>query len=159
MDAVARGAAVYLMLLVIFRIAGRRTLAQMTSFDFILLLIISEAAQNAMIGDDFSLTNGALVVLTLVGLDVLLSQVKRWSPGAELWLDGQPTIIVEQGQPKLDIMKRARVDEKDVLAAARETQGLERMDQIKYAVLETSGGISIVPFHNLAAFRVNTKPP
>ena len=80
MDAVTRGAAVYLMLLVIFRLAGRRTLAQMTSFDFILLLIISEAAQNAMIGDDFSLTNGALVIMTLVGLDVMLSQVKRWSP-------------------------------------------------------------------------------
>ena len=159
MDAVTRGAAVYLMLLVIFRLAGRRTLAQMTSFDFILLLIISEAAQNAMIGDDFSLTNGALVIMTLVGLDVMLSQVKRWSPSTELWLDGQPTILVEKGQPKVALMKRARVDEKDVLAAARETQGLERMDQIKYAVLETSGGISIIPFDNLAAFRVNTQVP
>ena len=89
MDSVARGAAVYLLLLLIFRLAGRRTLAQMTSFDFVLLLIISEAAQNAMIGDDFSVTNGALFVLTLVGLDVLLSQVKRWWPAAERWLDGQ----------------------------------------------------------------------
>ena len=56
-------------------------------------------------------------------------------------------------------MNRARVDKKDVLAAARETHGLERMDQIKYAVLETSGGISIVPFDDLAALRVNTKAP
>lgn len=145
MDALMRGAAVYLVLLLIFRLAGRRTLAQMTNFDFVLLLIISEATQNAMIGDDYSLTNGALVVLTLVGLDVLLSHVKRWSPAAETWLDGKPTIIVEQGRPKTDIMKRARVDEHDVLVAARETQGLERMDQIKYAVLESSGGISIIP--------------
>lgn len=105
------------------------------------------------------MTNGALVILTLVGLDVLLSQVKRWSPIAELWLDGHPTIIVEKGQPKADLMKRARVDEKDVLPAARETQGLERMDQIKYAVLETSGGISIIPFDDLAAFRVNAQAP
>ena len=75
MDAVARGATVYLLLLVIFRLAGRRTMAQMTSFDFVLLLIISEATQNAMIGEDYSITNGALVVLTLVGLDVLLSHV------------------------------------------------------------------------------------
>lgn len=145
MDAVARGAAVYLLLLLIFRLAGRRTLAQMTSFDFVLLLIISEATQNAMIGDDFSFTNGALVVLTLVGLDVWLSHVKRWSPAAEKWLDGKPTIIVEHGQPKMEVMHRARVDERDVLTAAREAQGLERMDQIKYAVLETSGGISIIP--------------
>ena len=72
MDAVTRGAAVYLLLLIIFRLSGRRTLAQMTNFDFVLLLIISEATQNAMIGEDYSVTNGALVVLTLVGLDVLL---------------------------------------------------------------------------------------
>jgi uncharacterized membrane protein YcaP (DUF421 family) len=145
MDAVVRGASVYLLLMLIFRLAGRRTMAQMTSFDFVLLLIISEATQNAMIGDDYSLTNGGLVVLTLVGLDVLLSHVKRWYPAAEKWLDGKPTIIVEHGRPKLDAMNRARVDERDVMMAARETQGLERMDQIKYAVLETSGGISIIP--------------
>ncbi|HEU4506375.1 MAG TPA: YetF domain-containing protein [Nitrospira sp.] len=145
MDAVVRGASVYLLLMLIFRLAGRRTMAQMTSFDFVLLLIISEATQNAMIGDDYSLTNGGLVVLTLVGLDVLLSHLKRWYPVAEKWLDGKPTIIVEHGRPKLDVMNRARVDERDVMMAARETQGLERMDQIKFAVLETSGGISIIP--------------
>jgi uncharacterized membrane protein YcaP (DUF421 family) len=145
MDAVARGAAVYLFLTLIFRLAGRRTMAQMTSFDFVFLLIISEATQNAMIGDDFSFTNGALVILTLVGLDVLLSHVKRWYPVAEKWLDGKPTILVEHGRPKLDVMNRARVDERDVMMAARAAQGLERMDQVKYAVLETSGGISIIP--------------
>ena len=114
-------------------------------FDCVLLLIISEAAQNAMIGEDYSVTNGALVVLTLVGLDVLLSHVKRWSETAEMGLDGEPTIIVEQGRPNTDKMKRARIDEDDVLMAARETQGLEGMEQIEYAVLETSGGISIIP--------------
>jgi uncharacterized membrane protein YcaP (DUF421 family) len=145
MDSVLRGAAVYLMLLVVFRLAGRRTLGQMTNFDFVLLLIISEATQNAMIGDDYSVTNGMLVVLTLVGMNVLLSHVKQWSRVAEVWLDGTPTVIVEQGEPKTEIMKRERVDEEDVLAAARERQGLERMEQIKYAVLETSGGISIIP--------------
>lgn len=145
MDAVIRGAAVYLILLVIFRLAGRRTLAQMSSFDFVLLLIISEAAQNAMVGDDFSITNGMLVVVTLVGLDILLSHVKRWSPSIETWLDGRPTIIVDRGVPDRRVMSRARIDEADVLTAAREKHGLERMDQIKYAVLETSGSLSIIP--------------
>ena len=145
MDAVARGAAVYVFLMLVFRLAGRRTMAQMTSFDFVFLLIISEATQNAMIGDDFSFTNGALVILTLVGLDVVLSHVKRWFPAAEKWLDGNPTVLVEHGRPKVDVMSRARVDERDVMMAAREAHGLERMDQVKYAVLETSGGISIIP--------------
>lgn len=145
MDAVARGAAVYLILLVIFRLAGRRTLAQLSSFDFVLLLIISEAAQNAMVGDDYSITNGMLLVLTLVGLDILLSHVKRWSPSMETWLDGRPTIVVNLGIPDRYVMSRARIDEADVLTAAREKHGLERMDQIKYAVLEASGHLSIIP--------------
>jgi uncharacterized membrane protein YcaP (DUF421 family) len=145
MDAVARGAAVYLILLVVFRLAGRRTLAQLSSFDFVLLLIISEAAQNAMVGDDYSITNGMLLVLTLVGLDILLSHVKRWSPSMETWLDGRPTIVVNLGIPDRYVMSRARIDEADVLTAAREKHGLERMDQIKYAVLEASGHLSIIP--------------
>lgn len=145
MDAIARATFIYLALLVLFRVAGRRTLMQMTSFDFILLLIVSEATQNAMLGDDHSVTNGLLAIVTLIGLDVLLSHVKRWSPAAEKWLDGLPMVVVDGGKPLRDLMARARIDERDVLYAAREKQGLERMDQIKYAVLEASGGISIIP--------------
>ena len=69
MEPVLRAAAVYVFLMVVVRAAGRRTLGEMTTFDFVLLLVISEAAQNAMVGNDFSLTNGFLVILTLVGLD------------------------------------------------------------------------------------------
>lgn len=145
MDAVMRAMIVYGALLLIFRIAGRRTMAQMTNFDFILLLIISESVQNAMIGTDYSLTNGLLVVLTLVSLDILLSLWKRRAPAIERWLDGLPTVIVEKGRPLRDRMAWARVDDEDILQAAREKQGLQRMDQISYAVLEVSGGISIVP--------------
>lgn len=145
MDAVLRAAAIYAVLLLVFRIAGRRTLAQMTNFDFILLLIISEAVQNAMTGNDYSLTSGVLVVATLVGLDILLSIVKQWVPALEKWLDGLPTILVDHGRLLNERMVRARVGEDDILQAAREKQGLQRMDQVKYAVLEINGGISIVP--------------
>ncbi len=145
MDAIYRGAIVYMLLLLIFRLAGRRTLAQMTTFDMVLLLIISEATQNALIGDDYSITNAMLIIITMVVLDISLSLVKLRSPWVEGWLEGKPTILVEHGRSLTDLMKRARVDEADVLMAAREKHGLERMDQIKYAVLETSGGISIIP--------------
>jgi uncharacterized membrane protein YcaP (DUF421 family) len=145
MDAIYRGAMVYVFLLLIFRLAGRRTLAQMTTFDMVLLLVISEATQNALIGDDFSITNALLVIMTLVSLDILLSLLKLSSPWVDRLLDGKPTILVEHGRSLTDLMKRARVDEADILTAAREKHGLERMDQIKYAVLETSGGISIIP--------------
>ncbi len=145
MSSVLRAIVVYVVLFLIFRVAGRRTLSQITTFDFVLLLIVSEATQNAMIGDDYSITNAMLVITTLVGFDVALSLWKRRFPSLDKFLDGVPLIIVEDGKPLKDRMAKARVDESDVLTAARELQGLERMEQIKYAVLERSGGISIIP--------------
>jgi uncharacterized membrane protein YcaP (DUF421 family) len=144
-NSVIRVVIIYGFLLLLFRIAGRRALSQMTGFDFVLLLIVSEQTQQAMVNHDPSLTNAFLMILTLIGLDVGLSLVKQRSPRVERWLDGIPTVIVENGRPLKDRMEKARVDEKDILSAARERQGLERMDQIKYAVLERSGGISIIP--------------
>ena len=145
MDSILRAVSVYIFLLVLFRIVGRRTLAEMTNFDLVLLLIISEATQNAMIGNDYSLTNGFLVILSLLGLDILLSLVKTHFPTFERWVDGLPLLLVDNGRPLRDVMKWARVDEADILSSARETQGLANMDQIQHAVLETNGGISIIP--------------
>jgi uncharacterized membrane protein YcaP (DUF421 family) len=146
MDSILRGLSIYLFLIVLFRIAGTRTLAEMTSFDFVLLLIISEATQQAMIDNDNSMTNAALIIVTLIGADIAMSFVKeRWKK-LEHAIDGTPVIIVEHGRPKREVMQKTRVDEEDVLAFAREAHGLERMEQIKYAVLETSGSISIVPY-------------
>ena len=72
MDSVLRAAAIYLVLLVLFRVAGRRTLSEMTSFDFVLLLVIGEATQQALLGEDFSLIHVVLVIVTLIMLDVLI---------------------------------------------------------------------------------------
>jgi uncharacterized membrane protein YcaP (DUF421 family) len=145
MDAVLRAAAIYLFMLLLFRIAGRRTLANLTNFDFVLLLIIGEATQQALLGDDFSVTNAFIVIVALVGIDIGLSLVKARSPRLGKVLEGVPMVVVEHGRPLHPRMERARVSEEDVLQSARETQGLERMDQIKYAVIELGGSISIVP--------------
>lgn len=145
MDAVFRALSIYIFLMVIFRISGKRSLAQITTFDFILLLIIGEATQQALLGNDFSLTNAFLVILTLLGADIGLSFLKDQFNTLEKFVDGVPLIILEDGRPIKERMRKARVGESDIMAAARETQGLERLDQIKYAVLERSGGISIIP--------------
>jgi uncharacterized membrane protein YcaP (DUF421 family) len=145
MDAVLRGAAIYVVLLILFRIAGRRTLGEITTFDFVLLLIIGEATQQALLAEDFSVTNAFLVIATLLAIDVALSLAKRRSQWFEKVLDGVPMVIVVDGEPLRDRMHRARIDEHDVMEAARRLRGLERMDQIKIAVLEVSGGITIVP--------------
>ena len=145
MDAVLRAAATYFILLLIFRAAGKRSLAEMTAFDFILLLIISETTQSALVDGNNSLTNTILLVVTMVGLDIALSYVKEWVRPLEKAMDSVPLIILAYGVPLDDRMKKARVDEADILSAARRSLGLERLDQIKFAVLETNGGISVIP--------------
>lgn len=145
MDTIIRAVAVYFCVWLVVRISGKRTLADITSFDFVLLLVIGECTQQALLGNDFSITTAATLIITLVGIDIIMSYVKEWFPRLELWMDGAPLVIVEDGRPIRERMRRARVDESDVLEAARRLQGLERMEQVKYAVLERSGGISIVP--------------
>ena len=145
MDSVLRGLIVYFFLLVVFRISGKRTLSQTTSFDLVLLLIISETTQQAMVDNDHSITNGFLLIATLVGTSILLAALKQFFPKLELLLEGQPVIVVNKGKLLHDVMNKVRVDEEDILFAARMLHGLERIDQIKYAILERDGEISIVP--------------
>jgi len=145
MDFFLRSAAVYLILLVLFRITGKRTLSDLSTFDFILLLIISEALQNALVGDDQSISGALAVILTLVLLDLALSFIKKRWPRIERLAEGVPLVLVEHGRVIEEHLRKGHVTQSDILQAARENQGLERMAQIKYAVLENSGGISIIP--------------
>jgi uncharacterized membrane protein YcaP (DUF421 family) len=145
MDSVVRAAAVYLVLLLLFRIVGKRSLGETGTFDFVLLLIIAEATQQAMIDDDNSMTNAFLIIVTLLALNIGFSIIKQRSPLVDRLIDDVPVLIVADGNPLNDRMNRARVDERDILQAARESQGLARLDQIQYAVLERDGAISVVP--------------
>ncbi len=146
MYTIIRGIVVYIFLLILFRISGKRSLSQITTFDFVLLLIISEVVQQAMIANDNSMVNSFLLVITLVGMDILISLFKQKSPAFGKLVDSVPVILVENGKPLKDRMDKERVDEDDILARARELEGLERMDQVKYAILEKSGGITVVPY-------------
>ena len=145
MESVLRALVVYFFLLLIFRIAGKRTLVENTNFEFVLLLIISETTQQAMVDSDHSVSNAFLLIITLVGTSIALSLLKQRSPMLEKWLDGTALVIVENGRPNRHRMDKLRVDESDVLESARKLQGLERMDQIKYAIVERNGEITIVP--------------
>ena len=144
MDTILRAVAVYLVLLVLFRATGRRSLNQITTFDLVLLLVIGEATQPALIGDDFSVTTALICIVTLLLMDVLFSLLKRDVPLAQSLLEGQPTVLVVRGQVLHEQLRRARVDEGDVLQAARERSGLLQMEEIGLAVLEVGGAISIV---------------
>jgi uncharacterized membrane protein YcaP (DUF421 family) len=145
MDSVLRATAIYAFLLLLFRVTGKRSMAQITVFDFVLLLIIGEATQQALLGNDFSLINAFVVIGTLMFLELGLSLLKGWVPKLDPVLDSTPLVIVENGKLLADRIDKERVDLSDILAAARELHGLERLEQIKFAVLERSGGISIIP--------------
>jgi len=145
METVLRGMAVYGALLIIMRLSGRRTLAQMTPFDLILLLIVSETTQQALLGgEDYSLTTSILLMVTLFTLNIALAWIKNRSPLAERLIDGVPILLVCDGRYETHALKQARINEGDVLEAARQ-QGVATLDEIRYAVLEVSGQISIIP--------------
>lgn len=145
MDSVLRALAIYAFLMVVLRLGGKRTFSQMTAFDFVLLLIISEATQQALLGNDFSLVNAFLVIITLVAADVGMSLLKQRFGILDKIADDVPVLLIADGCIRRDCLERERVDEADILTAARRDHGLERLDQIKYAVLERSGGITVVP--------------
>lgn len=146
MNPVIRGIIVYVFLLLILRIMGKRSLSETTTFDLVVLLIISEVTQQAMIGRDESLTGAVILITTLMAMDLLFTLLKKPFKLFEKAVEGTPLIIVDRGKPLKQRMDKTKVDEKDVLQAARSKLGLEKMEQVKYAVLEKDGTISVIPF-------------
>ena len=145
MDPVVRAAVTYFVVWLIFRISGKRSLSQVSTFDFVLLLIISETTQAALVDDDNSVTNSVLLIATFFGIELVLSFVKQWMPRADQILDSSPLLLVADGRLLQEPLAKERVSKEDILEAARHWRGLERLDQIKYAVLELNGEISIIP--------------
>jgi uncharacterized membrane protein YcaP (DUF421 family) len=145
MELVLRAICIYFVLLLLFRLLGNRSMSDLSAFDFILFLIVSEAIQNALVDDDHSVVMGLAVILTFVMLDLGLSILKRRYRTIEKIAEGVPVVLVDHGKLVEEHLTKSRITHSDVLQAARSNQGLERISQIKYAVLETTGNISIIP--------------
>jgi uncharacterized membrane protein YcaP (DUF421 family) len=131
--------------MLLFRITGKRTLSQATTFDFVLLLVVGEATQQALLGEDFSITMAAIVIATLIALDRLADYLGYRFPRLDKLLESVAVILIDDGKVLKDRMAKAHINEEEILTFARQAHGLESMDQIKYAVLEKSGGVTIVP--------------
>jgi uncharacterized membrane protein YcaP (DUF421 family) len=145
MESVLRVVVMYVFLMLVFRLTGKRTLGEATTFDLLLLLVISETTQQAMVDDDHSMTHAFLLIITFLAINVGLSLLKVRSERFDKLLEGAPLLLVSDGRLLRERMTKARVGEDDIMEAARHVQGLERLDQIKYAVLERRGEISIIP--------------
>lgn len=144
MESLLRAAFMYLFLMFIVRIAGKRTLSEMTTFDFVLLLIIGDSSQQAITGADYSITNAVIVISTFVVLDMLLAFLKFRFRKVDLIIDGSPIILVRNGEVITKMMKYAKIDIGDILEAARKSQGIDSLEKIKFAILEKDGEISVI---------------
>lgn len=134
---------IYLFLLVALRLTGKRQLGQFTPFDFVILLIVSNAVQNAMIGPDTSLIGGLIGAATLFALNYAFAVLSYRFNLFGRELQGVPTLLVNDGHILSANLERERIDPDDVLMAMRE-HGVADLSKVKQAVLETDGTISVV---------------
>jgi len=139
---VARGAIIYLGLFVMFRLMGKKQLGEMSPFDFVLLLIISEAVSNGLTGGDDSVGAALIVAGTLIGIAVLIDFIAYKSRTAEKVLDGVPQVIVRNGKIVKATQKKANMSESELMEALREKE-VTSLDQVKIARIETNGAVTV----------------
>lgn len=138
-----RGTAMFWFLLLIFRFVLRRDMGDVGVSDFLFVVILGDAAQNAMIGDGTSLIDGMVLIGTLVAWNFLLDWLGYRVPAVERFVSGRRLCLVRHGRMQRRAMRREYISEEDILAKARE-QGLEDLTQVRQMYLETDGQISVI---------------
>ena len=142
-EKIIRTVVVYLFLLAVLRIAGKRQVGQMTSFDLVVLLLISNVVQNSIIGADNSLGGGLLGVLAILLLNAGVARLVYRFKGARRVVEGEPTLLVHNGRILKDKMEKERITLGDLQEAMRE-HGLIDIARVRFAILEPDGKISIL---------------
>ena len=148
-EIVLRTAIVYLFLVLILRLTGKREVGQMSILELIVILIISDAVQNSMVGENTTLWGGLIAVVTLFTADYLLKFASDRSRRIRKVVEGEPRLLVRDGRVLSKALKEERVNIEDVRAAARGV-GIAQLDDVRLAVLETDGSISIIPMEGPA---------
>ena len=151
----ARTAIVYLALLLGFRLAGKREMGQMTPFDLVVILLIANAVQNAMVGPDTSVPGGLIAAAVLLAGNFALAAARDRVPWLRRAIEGEPTILVRDGEFDRESLGREDVDEDEVMMAMRE-HGISDIKDVQLAVLETDGSISVVT--GSAQFKRSRRP-
>lgn len=144
MDLIIRAFVIFVFIYLLTRIVGRRELGSNEPFDLILLVVIGDLVQQGVTQSDYSVTGALLVISTFTLLTVLVSFLSVRVPFLRPVLDGDPLILVENGKPNTANLKRQRLDLGEVLAEAR-LQQVTRLEDIQWAILESSGQISVIP--------------
>ncbi len=144
MDIVLRATAVFVLLFIVTRTIGRRELGNLEPFDLILLVVVGDLIQQGVTQSDYSLTGATLAIATLAVLTVAFSYASFRFRRLRPVLDGQPIVLVERGRT-IDVnLRRERITIEELRAEAR-LQQIASIDDVRLAVLETSGKISFIP--------------
>ena len=143
MDIVFRGIFVFVFLYVLMRMIGRRELSSLEPFDLILLIVLGDAVQQGLTQDDYSLTGAFLAIGTIAVLQLVVSYANFRFPKLRPVLDGEPIVVVQDGKPIEKNLRRERVTIEDLAAAARK-QSIAKIEDVQWAVMETSGAISFI---------------
>jgi uncharacterized membrane protein YcaP (DUF421 family) len=141
---IVRGVVVYLFLLVLLRLTGRRQVGQLAPFDLVLLLVLSNAVQNSMNGGDNSLVGGLISAATLVALNFAVGSLTHRSKRLEALIEGRPQLLIHNGQLFEDVLRSAKLTHHELNAALRRG-GCACVDDVHSAVLENNGSISVTP--------------
>jgi uncharacterized membrane protein YcaP (DUF421 family) len=144
MSVVIKAIAAYFILLFAVRLIGRRTVSMMAPFDLVVLFLFAGATITAVLDDDHSMAGALSTVFSIGLMHILVSVLKRWSPAFGRLVDGTPVIVYERGTWHDKRMRALRMLEQDVMTAVRQ-QGLMRLEQVRYAVVERDGKVSIIP--------------
>jgi uncharacterized membrane protein YcaP (DUF421 family) len=143
MDIAIRAVALYAFVLVLTRVIGRRELASLEPFDLVLLIVLGDSIQQGLTQDDYSVTGAVIVISTIAALQVLTSYVGFRVPFLRPVLEGEPIVVVEDGKPIEKNLHRERVTFEELMAEARQEQ-IASLDEVQWAVIETSGNISFI---------------
>jgi uncharacterized membrane protein YcaP (DUF421 family) len=143
MDIVLRAVVLYVFIIFVMRVIGRRELSSMTPFDLILLIVLGDAIQQGLTQDDYSVTGALLAVATIASLQVLTSYLSFRSQKARKVLEGEPIVVVEHGNLVEHNLKRERVT-KDEVAEEMRQQQIASLDQVEWAIIEANGSISFI---------------
>ncbi|HTS21043.1 MAG TPA: YetF domain-containing protein [Casimicrobiaceae bacterium] len=143
-ELVLRSAVVYVFLLVLLRLTGKRQVGQLAPFDLVLLLVLSNAVQNSMNAGDNSLVGGLISAATLVGVNAAFAYATFRSKRLESIIEGRPQVLIHNGRLYDETLARANLTHHELQAALRQA-GCTAVEQVHMAVLENNGSISVVP--------------
>ena len=144
-EPVIRGVVIYFILFGLIRFLGKKQIGQPSPFDFILLLIISEAVSNGLVGDDHSLVGATILAATLIALNYLMDHLAFKSPKIEKLLEGEAKLLIRDGKILEDVRQKQEITMNEVMSSLRE-HGLTDLKEVSIGILENNGKISIIPY-------------